>query len=260
MNGSIIVQPTSTSPPCDGGARLTGAAVASARVSRAERDEMFALLQTYFAGTDRCRFEADLREKEVVLLLRDAQSGRIHGFSTLMRLMASIDGMEVAAFFSGDTIIARDYWGEAVLSRLWGQTVFAEAERLIAQQPATKIYWFLICSGYKTWRFLPVFFRTFYPNPNGPTPPHVQHILDALATRKFGVQYLNESGIVRLDGATPLRCGVADVTAERLRNPDIAFFVRMNPGHVRGDELACLTEISRENLTRAGRRMISSPL
>src|SRR5262245_1435413 len=63
MNGSIIVQPTSTSPLCDGGARLTGAAVASARVSRAERDEMYALLQTYFAGTDRGRFEADLCEK-----------------------------------------------------------------------------------------------------------------------------------------------------------------------------------------------------
>jgi hypothetical protein len=30
----------------------------------------------------------------------------------------------------------------------------------------------------------------------------------------------------------------------------------MNPGHANGDELACLTEISRSNLTPAGERMV----
>ena len=38
--------------------------------------------------------------------------------------------------------------------------------------------------------------------------------------------------------------------------PHIAFFLATNPGHVRGDELVCLTELCDENLTRAGRRMI----
>jgi hypothetical protein len=36
----------------------------------------------------------------------------------------------------------------------------------------------------------------------------------------------------------------------------VAFFARMNPGHILGDELACLTEITRSNLTRAGQRMV----
>jgi hypothetical protein len=31
----------------------------------------------------------------------------------------------------------------------------------------------------------------------------------------------------------------------------------MNPGHAAGEELACLAELSRANLTRAGLRMIS---
>ena len=93
-------------------------------LTRDERDEMYGLLQSYFCGTDRDRFEADLREKEAVILLRDADSGRIHGFSTLMRMTACIDGKDIVAFFSGDTIVDRDYWGETVLSRLWSQTVF----------------------------------------------------------------------------------------------------------------------------------------
>jgi len=201
-----------------------------------------------------------LHWEDAVFLLRDADSGRIHGFSTLMRMTACVDGKEIVAFFSGDTIIDRDYWGETVLSRLWSQTVFAEAERIVAERPAATAYWFLICSGYKTWRFLPVFFREFYPNADGPTPPHLQRILDTLGARKFGDQYLPEAGIVRLRAVAPLRPGIATVTAERLRDPQVAFFARMNPGHVRGDELACLTELSRANLTRAGQRMVSNPL
>jgi len=39
-------------------------------------------------------------------------------------------------------------------------------------------------------------------------------------------------------------------------DPHVAFFVRRNPGHARGDELACLCELNESNLTRAGRRMV----
>jgi hypothetical protein len=250
MSRSMAVLPTSTSQPCrelDGYRPLAGAVVPPAHLTFDERSEMYALLHEYFVGTNRARFEADLQEKDAVILLRDAGSGRVKGFSTLMRLNASIDGNDIVAFFSGDTIVDRDFWGETVLSRLWGQTVFAEADRVLSASPGTVIYWFLICSGYKTWRFLPVFSR-------------VQRILDALGSRKFGDQYVAESGIVRFRDAMSLRSGVADLTDARRRDPYVAFFDRMNPGHVNGDELACLAEVSRANLTRAAQRMISRPL
>ncbi len=216
---------------------------------------MYGLLERYFAGTERARFEADLSEKEAVILLRGARSGRIEGFSTFMRMTTHIDNQRLVAFFSGDTIVDREYWGETALARIWGEAVFGEAVRIAEECPGTRVYWFLICSGYKTWRFLPVFFREFFPNPNGPTPPHVQRLLDTLGTRKFGEEYMPGTGIVRFRAATPLRHGIAEVTAQRLRDPHVAFFARMNPGHANGDELACLTELSRSNLTRAGQRM-----
>lgn len=216
---------------------------------------MFHLLERYFSGTDRARFELDLFEKEAAILLRSAE-GRIEGFSTFMRMTARLDGQEVVAFFSGDTIVDRDHWGDSALSRTWGQAVFAEALRVAAARPGVRAYWFLICSGYKTWRFLPVFFREFYPNPDGPTPPDVQRLLDTLAGSKFGDQYVPGAGIVRLRHATPLRRGIADVTDGRLRDRHVAFFARANPGHAEGDELACVAELSVPNLTRAGRRMV----
>ena len=258
MSGWTTDPRTSTSPRCD--RRLSGSLAPAARLTADERDQMYALLQTYFSGTARGQFEADLREKEAVILLRDARSDRIRGFSTLMRLAARVDDRDVVAFFSGDTIVDREHWAESVLSRMWGQTVFAEADRIAAARPSARIYWFLICSGYRTWRFLPVFFREFYPNADTPTPPSVRRILDTLATRKFGDQYLPGPGIVRLRAATPLRPGVAEVSHERLRDPRVAFFVRANPGHADGDELACLAELSRANLTLAAERMLARPV
>lgn len=260
MITSTAVRHTSTSPRSKGRRRLAGAVTSPARLGCAERDEMYTLLQTYFCGTTRPRFDADLNDKDIVILLRDADDGSLQGFSTLSRTTDWIDGREVVVFFSGDTIVDRDYWGETMLSRIWGQTVFAEVDRIRLERPDATFFWFLICSGYRTWRFLPVFFRRFHPAPDEPTPPQARRILNTFGSNRFGDQFCPETGIVRFRDAAPLRPGVATITDERLRDPRIAFFVRMNPGHAEGDELACLAELSRANLTRAAHRMIGSPL
>ena len=258
MNNLMDVPPTSTSPLSNGadGRHLVGSVVPREKLTAAERDRVYALLATYFAGTRRARFDADLAEKESVVLLRHRDTEEIQGFSTLMRMEVLVDGRDIVAFFSGDTIVAAEYWGDSILCRLWSQTVFAEADCIIAERPCAQVFWFLICSGYKTFRFLPVFFRTYYPNPEARTPDDVQRILDTLGTAKFGNRY--DAGVVRLEQAAPLRPGVADVTEQRLRDPLVAFFTSRNPGHALGDELACITAISRSNLTRAGERMVGS--
>jgi len=262
MSDLNLVLHTSISRHSEPGAarRMAGSVVPRSLISHAEREEMYCLFETYFSGTARHTFETDLAEKETVFLLRDSLSGQIQGFSTSMRLCARIDNEEVVAFFSGDTIIARDYWGDSLLSRLWSQTVFAQADLITLARPGTRVYWYLICSGYRTFRFLPVFFREYWPNMGSPTPSYQQKILDTLGKQKYGDQSLEGAGIVRLASATPLRGGVSDVTEQRLNDPQVEFFVRQNPGHIHGDELACITEITRSNLTKAGQRMVSSPL
>ncbi len=155
--------------------------------------------------------------------------------------------------YSGDTIIRPAYWGTPALPSVWIKRVLA----LAAQMPQP-VYWLLISSGYKSYRFLPVFYREFYPRYDRPTPPDLQRTLDLLAQDRFGEQYDATTGIVRfIGGGTPLRPGVADVNKERQRNPHIRFFLARNPGHALGDELVCLTQIAWENLTPAGQRMAS---
>ncbi|MBI1881739.1 MAG: hypothetical protein HYR94_26475 [Chloroflexi bacterium] len=256
MKNSITASLTSKSLPSEtdqsSSHRLTGRIQRPGELIPPQRERMAALLARYFVNVSQPQFEQDLAEKEWVILLTDAATGQIQGFSTLMRLCVTVDKQPVVAFFSGDTIIAHEYWGEAELPRLWGRHVFSLAETI----SDARVYWFLISSGYKTYRFLPVFFREFYPTYLRPTPPAVKRILDALARSKFPSEYDAERGIVRFTKAAPLRPGVAEVTQRRLNDPHVAFFISANPSHAHGDQLPCLVELTRSNITPAGRRML----
>jgi hypothetical protein len=237
------------------GQRLLARLVLPQDLAAEARAALYGVLEESFSATTREAFERDLDEKDWVLLLEERESGRPAGFSTQKRLALTVDGEPLIALFSGDTILRRQFWGEPTLARAWARLAFdlAEAERPL------RTFWFLISSGYKTYRFLPVFFRSFHPRRGESMPAQTRRILDAFAAARYPREYDALRGVVRFDAPTPLRAGVADVTAERLADPDVAFFVKANPGHTAGDELACLTELVPDNLTRAGRRMLLGP-
>jgi hypothetical protein len=232
MTDSTHVLAPSTSPLSE--------VVPRQELTRRDRDAMFALYTRYFETRDRMVFERDLAEKQWVILLRD-DAGDIEGFSTLMSM--SVNGATV--FFSGDTIVDRGRWGTYDLPRLWARHVFSAADE--------NTWWFLISSGFRTYRYLPVFFRDFHPRLGGDAA--MKPLLDAIATEKFGDSYDPRTGVIRLATPAPLREGVSDPEA-RLTNPHVGYFIEANPGHAEGDELACLVRVDVANLTPAGLRMI----
>jgi hypothetical protein len=237
---------------------LLGRIVEVAGLSPRSRDEMFSLIDRYFAGMSRANFDADLNEKQWVIQLLDSATGAIRGFSTQALWELDVDGRQVSAVYSGDTIIDRDHWGSNSLAQLWGQFVTS----LIDERPDSELVWFLITMGYKTYRFLPIFFREFYPRCDAPTPGWAKAIIDAAARFKYASTYDASVGIIRAGPTTcRLRPGVADVTAERLRDPHVRFFAERNPGHARGDELCCIAPLERANFTGVAHRLLrSAPL
>lgn len=214
-------------------------------LTEAERQSMLALLAAHFQGVTLERFAADLAEKDWALLLED-ESG-LRGFSTLQ--IYETAGLTVV--YSGDTIVERGAWATAALPKSWIAAVRALRER----HPRGPLYWLLLTSGFRTYRFLPVFWREFWPRHDAPTPPEVQTLMDFLADQRFGPLYHRDAGIVRFPEPQVLREGMDEVPEGRLADPHVAFFLERNPGWVRGDELVCLTEIAEGNLTPAGRRM-----
>ena len=229
---------------------LTSRVVAVSDLSRSEIDALYALFDEHFLAR-RDLFERDLAAKHWAILLHDAATAEIQGFTTLALYETEVAGERLSVAYSGDTVIRPASWGTPELPRSWIKTVFALSKDL--RQP---LYWLLLTSGYKTYRFLPVFFRDFYPRHDRETPETEQALLSGLARQRFGADYDAERGIVRFkEGATPLRPGVAEVTSSRTRDPHVAFSLARNPGHAEGDELVCLTRLHPDNLTAAGRRM-----
>jgi len=222
-------------------------------LSAAARTEMFELLATHFDGVTPTQFEKDLSEKNWVILLR--RYSRLVGFSTLLAYESSFQGEPVTVICSGDTIVAPAAWGSTALPRAWIGCV----RRLRETYPRGKYYWLLLTSGFRTYRFLPVFWREFYPRYDVPTPAEAKRLLDHLAQQRFAAQYNSRNGIVRFAEPQRLRNELIAIPKGRTCNPHVAFFASRNSGYVRGDELVCLTELCDENLTAAGRRMIDVP-
>jgi hypothetical protein len=231
--------------------RLTSSLVAVKDLSEHDRDQMFSLMVTYYVNVDRHVFEADLRDKQWVILLIEGARNEIRGFSTQVLLDGESGNERV--LFSGDTIVDRNYWAKNELARAWGRFALS----LIDSHPTCDLYWFLIAKGYKTYRFLPLFFHEFYPCVDIMKSARLKQLATQVALNRFPTRFSEQSGIIVADHhACCLRSGVADISPQRLRDPHVRFFVEQNPGHAHGDELCCLAPLTRENFTSAARRVI----
>ncbi len=220
-------------------------------LDRGRRAAMFELFARSFENACRRRFEADLEEKNWVLLLEEPGAG-LRGFSTLCFYRAADRGEALNVVYSGDTLVAPEAWGSSVLAPAW----IAAVKRLHRRRPAPRLVWLLIASGFRTYRFLPVFWREFFPRHDRPMPAEAGELMARLSGTRFGDAYDPDTGVVRLAEPQVLVRELRGIPAERLRNPHVAFFARANPGHARGDELVCLTDLADTNLTPAGRRMV----
>ena len=219
----------------------------------AQKAEIFQLLSRHFEGVTPGQFARDLAEKNLVLVLQRGET--LVGFSTLLSYPTRFEKEAINVIYSGDTIVTPEAWGSMALPRAW----VAGVEALRAGLPPGRCFWLLLTSGFRTYRFLPVFWREFYPRFDAPTPPETQRLLRTLARDRFGAQFDVSSGVVRFNAPQRLREGLNQVPPTRETDPHIAFFLAANPGWTNGDELVCLTELKPENLTPAGHRMMPQP-
>ena len=224
-------------------------------VTEAEARSMYEIFVRHYDCVSLDRFLSDLAEKDCVLVLRDGNA--ICGFSTQKLMRVSVGGVPVRAVFSGDTIVDRAHWGEQELGRCWCRYVSS----LYAEEPDIPLYWFLISKGYRTYLYLPLFFDTFYPNCETPTPEFEQRVLDTLATAKFPHYYRAETGVIEFPQSQgQLKPHLAEIPARRLRNSHVQFFLRRNPAFAAGCELACLAEISPSNMKLFAGRIVQQAL
>jgi len=227
-------------------------------LAAAEADAMLALMRCYFDQVSEEGFRRDLAEKDWVILLQDADSG-LAGFSTQQLIALPLNGRTARFLFSGDTIVHHRHWNQPGLAGAFGHLM----ARLLADFPGGDLYWFLISKGPRTYRFLPVFFNEFHPDPlrlqlmrerlKGP--------LDAIAAHKFGACYQPDAGTIRFP--TPkdrLKAQWQSTPHAPDSDPYTRFFFSANPGWHHGEELACIAPIRPDNFNALNRRVTRNTL
>ena len=209
-----------------------------------EKDLMLSLMQRYYVNVSSEDFNKDLAQKDYVILLYNEQCKAVV-FSTFFSFDFVYNKTTNRIAFSGDTIIDPDYWGSLSLPLAFGQLM-----RLVKKQyPQQDLYWLLISKGIRTYRFLPVFFRRYYPSCNGANAPELKGMMDELASDMFNESYDSQAGIVRaVQGSQFLKKHMTSQNYIERNDPHISFFYEKNPGHGRGDELVCLLKFEDDNL------------
>jgi hypothetical protein len=231
--------------------RLQSTVIPSEEIRQPQFLEMLRLMQTYYLNVKADRFRADLLEKDRVILLHEA--GVLRGFSTWALYPYEIENRKVNIIFSGDTIIEKDCWRSMALPIAWGRLMLSA----LAEYPDRHLYWLLTSKGYKTYRFLPVFFNEYYPSFVKDTPVFEKMLLESFAELKFGRRFSRSKGIlIASEADQKLVPGIADVTDIRRKDPHILFFEKKNPGHAHGDELVCIASCTPENINPFIKRFI----
>jgi len=207
---------------------------------------MFQLLERHYDRVSREQFEEDLAWKDRVVLLRD-EIGEVQGFTTVAINPAGTCGADYDLFYSGDTIVAREHWGSQELVHGFSRAA-GEAKRA-----GRRLIWLLLSKGHRTYRYLTLFARRYYPalEPERQD-PSLEAVVAEAAGRLFGSAWNPESGVVRFaQSHGQLKRELIDSNPW---NRQDAFFQERNPGFAAGDELVCAAELSLENLRRHVRR------
>jgi hypothetical protein len=208
---------------------------------------MWQLYAEYYDNVEHEIFQRDLAEKDVVFLGTDGGTGQIVGFSTARFFLHRHAGRAAGVFFSGDTVFEPWYWGQTALHR----AVLASFLTWKLRHPLTPLYWYLLCSGFRTYLILIRNWPTHWPHHERPTPDWEHGFIHSVGRQRYGDGWDPERGVLCMGKPQPvLKSGVAPASSELLALPEVAFFVQANPGHAEGDELAVVGRVDFKGVSR----------
>jgi len=221
---------------------LTGSIVPVSEIKAPEHRRMLQLMQEHYHNVDHMDFATDLSEKDWVILLRDSEN-EIRGFSTQLLFEHTFKGEKLLILFSGDTVIEAAHWGSMALPIAWGKLMLS----LKHANPGHKLYWMLITKGVRTYRFLPVFFKEFYPRHNAPTPLWESELIHSLAKKRYPESYDENTGLINGSDSSQSLKNQFDI--KRKNDPHVQFFRSRNPKASNGSEMVCIAPLGSDNIT-----------
>jgi len=222
---------------------LKSSIILISKISPQDKASMFSLMNDYYENVSREQFLSDLEKKDCVITIKE--QGLLCGFSTQVLLHRTVGDKNIRILFSGDTVIDKNHRNSLVLPLAWGKMMLS----LLKDQPNIPLYWLLTTKGYKTYRYLPVFFKDYFPSPTKELSDFEANILSYIGKELFNGKFDGNRWIIHAkEKDQRLRPGVADITEAKRNKEEIVYFEKMNPNYPLGDELVCLAQFNEQNL------------
>ena len=213
-----------------------------ADLSPALVDRMAALYLANYDGSCQAVFRRDLAAKDEVILI--ACGDELVGFTTLRVFGDVWRGAPIRVVYSGDTIVDPAHWGQSELAFAW----IARVGEIARAAPEAPLYWLLLVKGHRTFRYLPVFSKSFYPHWQIDR-CDLKSLADQLAGRMFPSDYNPATGVVEFrESRGHLKAAIAQPDAGDRNKPATQFFLARNPGYRQGHELVCICELALANM------------
>jgi len=233
---NILVQSYQAETP-----QLTAQTVAVNELSESDHQYMYVVFERYYENHPYQQFKNDLSEKNHVILLKDKDTKRIQGFSTLLKQNVITPIGSITGIYSGDTVINKGYWGSTALGKEFLKYLWKEKMK----SPLQPLYWFLISKGFRTYLMMANNFTNHWPRHEEETPRDIKAIMNKFYSQKFPDGYLPEKDLIVPKGQTcRLKDDVSDIDDHLRKNKRIHFFETKNPHWKQGVELTCIAEMS----------------
>lgn len=203
------------------------------------------MLEIYLAmydGSSPALFLDDLARKDEALLVYAGE--QVVGFTTVKFFERYWRNQRIAVVYSGDTVVERKHWGQQELAFSW----ISRMGRFKQENPSLPLYWFLLVKGHRTFRYLPLFGRSFYPHWSVDR-SDLKPLADDLGSEMFSHDYNSSTGVVEFQKSRGhLKPEVATPSPDDMRREGVQFFLSRNPGYRRGHELVCICEVEEHNM------------
>ena len=216
-------------------------------------DRMYLLMIEHYDALTKQQFITDLEDKDFVGLIFD-ESSTVQGFTTYRINPKNCGTDHYNVIFSGDTILDKDHWGSQIMMQGWCTSI----GQIISSDSDIKWYWYLLSKGHRTYLYLPLFFKYYYPS----VEPHslskdLKHKINEISEKIYPHFWKKDLGIVKFDQSMgQLKEELAEDSYKKSRNKWIKFFLEKNPGFEQGDELVCLAELHPENMIRSAKQFM----
>ncbi|TGL55100.1 hypothetical protein EHQ59_05695 [Leptospira kemamanensis] len=203
--------------------------------------QMYSLMEENYLGMEFPSFCSDLMEKTKVFLFHKEET--IQGFTTLKLKTQEIENQTIQIAYSGDTVLSKKFRGTLSIPIYWGRYMLEVSKEEIP------LYWLLTSKGFRTYRYLSVFFKVFYPNPLIEN-ESLKRYRDLIASLQFGEEFNKQTGILKRKKQVQT---IRDLDSEEIaithtKDPYIQYFVSQNKNYHLGEELVCLAPFSKSNI------------